>query len=206
MRLRLSLRTVLGAGGLMDTTVLSSARQDWQTPGWFCDLVRDIAPIALDPCASRTGQVHAWWNYYEPYAKGWGGGLETRWTIPADTLAFVNPEYGRAISKWTEKMAYEASRGVQVVALIPARVGTRYWERDIWPTVDAVCFWVGRIKFVDANTGLPADAGTFDASVLYWGRSPERFADVFGARGQIVLKGKHHEEIRNDTRRYVLAA
>lgn len=76
---------------------------DWQTPGYFLDLVRDVDVIDLDPCA--PGEAHTPWNnptgavfhLHQTIARGCG--LSLRW---ADAyrggLAFVNPPYGAHLS------------------------------------------------------------------------------------------------------------
>ena len=91
--------------------VLKSGRHDWLTPGWFLDLVRQVAPIALDPCAHTMGLVHA--------ITEWQGsefnsvdGLSIPWApfVPWWALSFSNPPYGTALPKWCEKFAYESTQ------------------------------------------------------------------------------------------------
>jgi len=175
---------------------LSSAKQDWLTPPYFLDIVRQLGPIALDPCANPLSFVKAWWSFY-------GGpnhvdGLAQRWFIPENTVCFVNPPYGRTLHLWAAKMASEGSSiirdaGAHEVSLIPARTGTGYWEKYIWPFADAVCFWHGghqypaRMCFYGLD-GRPADTGaTFDAAVVYFGKQRERFKEIFTPYGTVQL-------------------
>lgn len=172
----------------------SSVKQDWLTPPWFLDIVRKLGPISFDPCANPRSFVHAWQNIYYPFADG----LSIRWYVPEDTVCFVNPPYGRTIKFWANKMATEGSTIIQranahLVGLIPARTGTGYWEKYIWPFADAVCFWNGgteypsRISFYDLD-GRPAKIGaTFDAAVVYFGTQREKFQRVFEPYGRIQL-------------------
>jgi hypothetical protein len=140
--------------------------------------------------------VHAWWSFYGP--PNHCDGLSERWYVPEQTVCFVNPPYGRTLHLWTAKMAQEGSTVIadanaHLIALIPSRTGTGYWDQYIWPFVDAVCFWSGgtkhpsRMCFYDLN-GRPATTGaTFDAAVLYFGKQRERFKAEFEAYGTVQL-------------------
>lgn len=173
---------------------LSSNKQDWLTPNYFIDLVRLLGPIALDPCGNPYSFVNAWTTFY---GLNHIDGLIARWFVPKDTVVWCNPPYGRTLDKWTNKMATEgeaiAKANAHLVALIPARTGTGYWDRYIWPFADAVCFWTGgtqhpsRMCFYDLS-GRPADTGaTFDAAVVYFGKRRDRFQQVFGSYGNVQL-------------------
>lgn len=175
---------------------LSSAKQDWLTPPYFLDIVRELGPIALDPCANPQSFVRAWWSFFGP--PNHVDGLSLRWYTPADTVCFVNPPYGRTLSWWAQKMASEGSTiirasGAHLVALIPARTGTGYWEQFLWPFADAVCFWHGGTQYPSRMCfygldGRPADTGaTFDAAVVYFGQRRDRFKDVFSRYGTVQL-------------------
>lgn len=175
---------------------LSSAKQDWLTPPYFLDLVRQLGPIAMDPCANPLSFVRAWWQFFGPMNHI--DGLAARWQVPAETVCFVNPPYGRMLKLWAAKMASEGSSIIRdadahLVALIPARTGTSYWEKYLWPFADAVCFWTGgtqhpsRMCFYDLN-GRPAETGaTFDAAVVYFGQRRDRFKDIFDSYGTVQL-------------------
>ena len=73
---------------------LSSNRQDWQTPGWFLDLVRRVGPIALDPCTTPDNPTRAW-NYHS-LGNTDDCGLYASWA--RNGLAFINPPYGAHLS------------------------------------------------------------------------------------------------------------
>lgn len=175
---------------------LSSAKQDWLTPPYFLEIVRRFGPIALDPCGNPWSFVRAWWTYFGP--PNHICGLMNSWWVPEDTVCFVNPPYGRTLHLWAMKMAseygnyFDRSQG-SLIALIPARTGTGYWEQFIWPFADAVCFWHGgrqypsRMCFYDLS-GRPADTGaTFDAAVVYFGNRRDRFKEVFEPYGTVQL-------------------
>ena len=173
--------------------MLSSEKQNWLTPPYFLDIVREVGPIALDPCGNVCSFVRAWCSFYGPHHVD---GLDVRWYIPENTVCFVNPEYGRTLHLWTSKMASEGSSVIyngnaSLIALIPSRTGTGYWEKFIWPFADAVCFWHGgtkhpaRMCFYNLD-GRPADIGaTFDAAVVYFGKHRDRFHSAFSPYGTV---------------------
>ena len=169
----------------------ASGRDDWQTPPHVLELVRSVAPIALDPCTSESNptgaRTHVWWPN--------GDGLAFDWASTGG-LVYVNPPYSQ-IRKWLAKCAAESTRGAEIIALVPARTDTRAWHESV-TTADAICFWRGRLQFIDAATGKPAQvwsaakqrfvdaAAPFPSALVYWGWSSERFARVFEGRGMVV--------------------
>ena len=175
---------------------LGSDKQDWLTPPYFLDMVRRLGPIALDPSANWQSFVRAWLSCYGP--ENHIDGLSFRWFIPENTVCFVNPPYGRALTLWANKMATDGSTiisegNAHLVALIPARTGTGYWEKYIWPFADAVCFWHGgtlypsRMCFYGLD-GRPSPQGaTFDAAVIYFGKQRDRFKEIFESVGTVQL-------------------
>lgn len=177
--------------------IMSSAKSDWRTPAEVLELVRKVAPIALDPCTTVDNPTEAravmTLDYAEAIPDGldceWvgGDGLKHTWENVAARLGgliYVNPPYGRDIWRWTEKCAEARAAEVDVIALLPARTDTRWWQDDCVPpdAADAVCFWRGRLTFV----GAPAPA-PFPSALVYWGPNKYRFADAFAARGAIWL-------------------
>lgn len=165
--------------------MVSSENGDWQTPAVVLDLVRELGGgvIALDPATVATNPVGA-----SVWCTPQTDGLSFDWTRLAEGgLTFLNPPYGRAIVPWTRKLRLEGAAGCELVALVPARTDTAWWQDDI-TTAAAVCFWRGRLKFVGAK-----DAAPFPSALAYWGRRVEAFARVFGARGWITRACTDHD-------------
>lgn len=169
------------------TTAASSEKTDWQTPEKVLDLVRQVAPIALDPCTSSDNPVGA--AAFCVHPKDWtpGGparadGLAQDWlTISGGGLTFVNPPYGRDIVGWVLHCAALGNLGGECVALLPSRTDTSWWHRFIAPPASqVVCFWAGRLTFKGAPSAAP-----FPSAVVYWGPRPHRFADAFASAGAI---------------------
>lgn len=157
---------------MLNTGMLSSKRSDWNTPLNVLELVREVAPIGLDPCGNGDSVVDA-----EVTLDGTTDGLASTWQCHG--LVYMNPPYGRTIGSWVAKCAYEANCGAEIIALLPARTDAR-WFRNVW-TADRVCFWYGRLKFLGAPSSAP-----FPSAIAYWGERGKRFDRVFGDHGRVV--------------------
>ena len=81
-------------------------------------------------------------------------------------IAFMNPPYGRGVTGlWLVLARAWAERGLTVVCLVPASVGTAWWAREVTPHAAEVLFLVGRVRFVrEGNSG---GAGYDSAIVVY---------------------------------------
>lgn len=159
---------------MINSALMASKRDSWNTPECVLDIVRKVGPIALDPCSNEDSIVCAARSYDEI-----DDGLGQTWATDGNGLIFVNPVYGRRIGDWVERCA-RAGVCEEVVALLPARPDTR-WFADVW-TAAALCFWRGRLRFLGAPSSAP-----FPSVVAYWGPHPYRFADVFSEVGRVVF-------------------
>ena len=101
---------------------------------------------------------------------------------------FLNPPYGRdadrgtTIKDWLRKASEASEAGSEIIALIPVATNTQHWKKYVFPTCSRVCFLKdSRFKFVGAGKkGAP-----MAVAAVYWGKSPERFEEVFAFRGAI---------------------
>ena len=142
----------------------SAPCETWTTPQHLLEQLYSVfGAFDLDPCSpssGRTAPVRANVHYTEA-----DDGLALPWfgTI------FVNPPYGRRLSRWTAKAKAEVAQGNAqvVVALLPARPDTRYWHRDIAGSA-RVFFLKGRLKFGEAKQVAP-----FPSCLVVWGASDE---------------------------------
>ena len=155
----------------MNEALLSSKRMDWNTPEEVLELVRKVAPIGLDPCSNVTSKVKA--------SAAWlSGGLEVDWS--GFGLVYVNPPYGRELNEWSRKIVDESQRGVEIIALVPSRTDTK-WFQNMFNHRNLVCLWKGRITF----EGAPA-AAPFPSAVFYFGKRQRDFLMAFHGAGIIV--------------------
>ena len=163
----------------------SSANEHWPTPRTIIDpLVKRFGQIALDPCSNAESIVNAKVNWYGP-AHNDVDGLAQSWQYPG--LVFVNPPYGRKIVSWVRKCAQEAeiakrtNSGTEIVLLGPSRTDTKWFQRTIFPSADAVIFWEGRLTFL--NAPAPAPIPSF---LAYWGPNPLKFKLAFVGKGWCI--------------------
>lgn len=153
----------------------STERGDWPTPPDLVDLLVDLfGVIDLDPCSNAASIVPAQVRYSGPPHVD---GLVAPWTVKGPgTRVYVNPPYGEGVGHWTARCVEAAQLGCEIVLLLPARTDQPWWHRDV-ATAQAVGFWRGRLRFLGSKFGAP-----FPSVLVYWGRSPRRFSEVFGGR------------------------
>lgn len=178
----------------------------WRTPGWFLDLVREVAPIVLDPASAEDNPTGAA-QFFTPEHNG----LALPW--PAIGLVFVNPPYGqhlsgdvepyRLITKkdkktgsvwivgfgtgWAKRMASHTGEGLY---LVPCRRETEWW-RELNDWCDWRCEWRSpkhgaRINFEADPRDPPSKNGsTFASTIFYRGPNVRRFIRTFETHGEI---------------------
>lgn len=164
---------------------INSQRSDWCTPNKYADAVqRMFGQVGLDPCSHMAALIDAKVKCLLPT-----DGLDVYWN--ANTI-FVNPPYGAdrvrgtTIKHWLEKCAEAASRGKEVLALVPVATNTRHWKEFVFPKAASICFlYDTRLKFrIDGsedNKGAP-----MACAMVYWGKRAKRFASVFSEFGAVV--------------------
>lgn len=136
--------------------VMSSSKSDeWYTPVWLMDRLREEFNFTLDAAACKTSHI------VDRYYSIDNDGLSKDWT--GETV-FCNPPYSN-ISKWVQK--FSETDGV-VVALVPVRAGTGYWSKYVYPYAKEILIFRGRIKFENSPYSAP-----FDACLLLYGTGQE---------------------------------
>ena len=120
----------------------SSLTCEWNTPQGLYDELDKEFGFTLDPCA--TDDNHKCKRYYTKEQDGLGQSWK------GETV-FMNPPYGREISKWVRKACHEEAT---VVCLIPSRTDTRWWH-DFIMKADEIRFIKGRVKFGEHKQGAP---------------------------------------------------
>ena len=92
---------------------------------------------------------------------------------------WLNPPYGSHIGGWIDRLLAEYERGAvsEAVALLPARVDTRWFARlDHYPQ----CHIRGRLRFNGAGTA------PFPSAVVYLGGNTEGFIAAYRPFGRMV--------------------
>lgn len=157
---------------------------EWITPPEIVALVlQQFGAIDLDPCAHTESPASKAAATTFDIRKG-EDGLTLPW--PDKARVYCNPPYARfQVEKWAAKCAAHAAAGGEVLLLINAQVGSRYFREKIWPVVGAACFLCPRVKFLLDGVGKPSD-NTMDSALLYYGPHVDRFISTWSARGTVV--------------------
>jgi len=179
--------------------MFSSESTEYETPPeLFDELWEEFGPFDIDPCCHphhytaqrilcNLGRV-----CFPPEDADVMGSLEPEYAAidgliqPWRGRVYMNPPYGRKIGKWVEKAVHEVECGNAelVVALLPARTDTRWWQDNIlrsvedvpigdtgargtvatwWEYVSLVRFLPGRLKFAGTENSAP-----FPSAVVVW--------------------------------------
>jgi len=118
---------------------------EWQTPVALYTYLDSIYGFQVDAAANESNHLSPFW--YGPGSSYNTDALDVpKWFSPA----WCNPPYGKGIEKWLEEFHAQQLSGGTVVALVPARTGTRWWQKGIVPYADII-FLSGRVRFVDPS-------------------------------------------------------
>ena len=160
----------------LSPALLSSERQDWQTPDEVLDVVRRVGPIGLDPCTVRENPTGA--RLWAPL--GVLDGLSFPWhaVIAPGEIVYINPPYGRECGAWVEKACAEGAAGAPLVLLVANRLGSA-WGQRLLGSGARLCFWRGRIRFRGAPNAAP-----FGSLFAGW-NCDDAFRAAFGPKGEL---------------------
>ncbi len=122
---------------MMTKGMYSSKTAEWETPQDVFDHYNQLFNFQLDVCASEENNKCV--NFYSKDDDG----LKQHWY----GRNWMNPPYGRQISKWVEKAWWESlDNNALTVCLLPARTDTAWWQNFVL-NADSVLFVRGRLKF-----------------------------------------------------------
>ncbi len=159
------------------TSTRSAAKKSdcWYTPPSIIDLVIQVlGEIDLDPCADDGRHIPAQLHY-----TAMDDGLKQQWF----GRVFMNPPYS-CPGVWMSKLQSELGRVREAIALVPAATDTN-WLSPVLKS-QPVCFWKGRIKFLDVNY-QPKQAARQSHCLVYWGENWQKFKEVFEDYGVVQL-------------------
>lgn len=121
----------------------SSQTDLWATPQDFFDKLNEEFSFEVDVCARQENAKCP--KYFTKEQNG----LAQEWK----GICWMNPPYGREISKWMKKAYESAQGGATVVCLVPARTDTRWWHE--YAIKHEVRFIRGRLKFNEGKGNAP---------------------------------------------------
>ena len=128
---------------------MTSKTPEWETPQDFFDKLNDEFGFSLDVCATSENKKCVF--FFDKDTDG----LSVSWKHPIMALEcwkWMNPPYGREISKWIKK----ASEERKVVALLPARTDTRWFHDYIYKKKNVKIRLIkGRLKFGGSKNSAP---------------------------------------------------
>ena len=122
----------------------SSLTDLWYTPQYIFDNLNQEYNFTLDVCATSENTKCNIYFTEEDNA------LIQEWI----GICWMNPPYGRNISKWIKKAYESAQKGATVVCLLPAKTDTAWWH-DFITKSSEIRFIKGRLKFGDCANPAP---------------------------------------------------
>ena len=136
----------------MNEVHYSSKSREWKTPDYIFKPRQKKHNIVVDVCATADN------TKCNVYFDKKTDGLKVDWSVVKEfgktASCWMNPPYGRSITKWIEKAQMETLNGVKTVALLPARTDTK-WFHDYILGKHKIEFLKGRIKFDNAKSSAP---------------------------------------------------
>lgn len=129
---------------------------EWITPPYLID---QLGPFDLDPCAD----VHQPWPCATTQWIFEDMGLMRQWF----GRVWLNPPYGPESPHWLAKLAAHNNG----IALIYARVETRWWRHTIWKKAAAVLLCYRRIQFYRPNGTLHPNRSTAPNALIAYGEN-----------------------------------
>jgi len=136
----------IGTGKII-TAYKGDKSDDWFTPKWLYEQIKEEFNIDYDPCPYKDGEKLGLFNI-------WG------------KRVFVNPPYSN-IENWLNKAMLELQNNSEIIIfLVFARTGTAWFHKYIWDgvhnnfnkNVSEVRFIRGRLKFGNNKTSAPDDS------------------------------------------------
>lgn len=136
----------------MDKVLLSTGKDDWETPLDFFKTLNKEFNFTLDPCCTiETAKCNKFYTLNE-------NGLNQNWE--GETV-YCNPPYSKksktnpGCTAWIKKCYEESLKpNTRVVMLIPSRTDTIAFHKYIYHKAE-IRFLKGRLKFVGAPTTAP---------------------------------------------------
>lgn len=132
---------------------------EWATPPHVFKVLHEEFDFTLDVAASDKQHV------LERYFTAADDGLSKSW---AGERCYMNPPYGRDMSKWIEKANYETmNKCPLVVGLLPVRASTKWFHNHVLPNAE-IRFIKGRLKFGSKKKSKKLDSAPFASMIVIW--------------------------------------
>ena len=120
---------------------------EWETPQEFFNMCDREFHFTLDVCSTDENAKCKKHFTIED------NGLKQSWT---GERVWMNPPYGKEISKWMKKAYEESKKGALVVCLVPARTDTTWFHAYAYQKANVeIRFIKGRLKFGGCTNSAP---------------------------------------------------
>ena len=126
---------------MINKGMFSSKTDMRETPQDFFNKLNKEFNFDVDVCATKENAKCK--KFYTPEENG----LQQNWA----GTCWMNPPYGREISRWVKKAAESKAT---VVCLLPARTDTRWFHEYIYNKAE-IRFIKGRLKFGNSDNSAP---------------------------------------------------
>jgi ParB family chromosome partitioning protein len=158
----------------------NSGENEWYTPSEFIESARIVfgGSIDCDPASSKiankTVQAKRFFTKEDD-------GLSQEWS----GNVWMNPPYAQPlIAQFAEAVASKYDCGEIDAAIVLVNNATETaWFQRMTQSSSAICLPKGRIRFLDPR-GVPG-APLQGQAILYFGTSPNAFADEFAKYGRL---------------------
>ncbi len=124
--------------GRINHGLMSSKSDEWTTPQWLFDKLNRRFLFTIDAAATRENSL---------CEDLFTDGLSVSWE---GERVWCNPPYSQ-IKTWAAKFVEEAKRADCIVALVPARTDTK-WFQSLMASADKIVFIKGRLHFSNAGS------------------------------------------------------
>jgi phage N-6-adenine-methyltransferase len=123
--------------------MFSSISAEWETPQDLFNIIDSVCHFNTDVCATdENKKCDKYWTKKD-------NALQHIWV----GVCWMNPPYGREISKFMQHAYNNSQRGdCVVVCLVPSRTDTAWWHD--YALKGEVIYFRGRLKFI--NRSLPS--------------------------------------------------
>lgn len=124
----------------MNRVLFSSIKQSYATPKELYKALDNEFHFTDDPCPFDDRQHALYPN--DGLARAWGD------------VVFLNPPYGKELTKWMARAYQEARTGKTIVCLVASRTDTKWWH-DYAMKADEIRFCRGRLHFENSPYNAP---------------------------------------------------
>lgn len=170
---------------------------NWQTPAWLTERIRELAPIGLDPTTAIDNPTRARVYFTEDTnaleQPPWGVvamGRAELGTLRRE-LCYCNFPFSQA-RVFAPRLAKEAAAHTPIIALSQAKPGAQWW-RILNRACDARCDLAVRLQFIGAPWIAPWDCTLWQLGCSDPLRRPFdsfEFVQHFGGLGDCYVQGK----------------